>query len=216
MEKEMEINKAVVRERYDKYGEDFERHVRSMGGEYDWIVKKYLERYIRPNTLLLDVAGGDGLSTSLLDPDKVSIVSTDISVRLLDVARSRRRNHVLGILQDFDCPFPFLDEVFDYVVCVSALEFCRDLRFTLAEMLRVLKNGGMMLFSTDKYDEGSSLQGKYIYVHDERGFFSRRYSASWVRKLIADLGGRLLASDTHNAYRLKGGWIRYDYYLISK
>jgi len=187
-----------------------------MGGEYDRIVKEYLEDYIKPGSLLLDVAGGDGLSTSLLNPDKVSIVSMDISSKLLDIARRRRRNHAVGVLHDFDCRFPFLDGTFDYVVCVSALEFCRDLKYTLGEMLRVLKDEGVMLFTTDKYDEKSSLQNQNIYVHDDRGFYSRRDSVSSVKELIADLGGHLLVTDTHNAYKLNDGWIKYDYYLISK
>jgi ubiquinone/menaquinone biosynthesis C-methylase UbiE len=212
----MDQNKKIIIERYNKYGAHFEDHCREMGGQLDKYLADYLSPYIRPNTLLLDVAGGDGLSTSLLDPNSVSIVSIDIAVGLLEVARSRRKNHLLGVVHDFDHKLPFLDQTFDYVACVSALEFCQNLDFTLAEMMRVLKLNGFMFITTDRYDSNSLMQSEYIYIHDNRGFFSKRYTTEHVAGLIASCGGRIEKSGICDGYLLDTHPIKYDCFLVQK
>jgi SAM-dependent methyltransferase len=42
---------------------------------------------------------------------------------------------------------PFSDHAFDAVTCLEALEFVRDSRATLTEMVRVLRPGGILLIS---------------------------------------------------------------------
>lgn len=210
------INKKIVSERYDQYAGRFEEHVKSMGAVLEDQVAHYLQDRILPGSALLYVAGGDGLSTSNLNPAKVSIVIMDISTGLLATAKKLRSNVVETIESDFDNKFPFRDSAFDYVTCISALEFAADLRFTLGEMLSVAKKNGLIFFTTDRLEEGSPIQNERIYVHDKRGFFSRRYKTKEVLDIIASLEGKVLAQGSHNAYQLKGEWVKYDYFLVGK
>ena len=212
----MIMNKKLVAERYDNYGEDFEEHCRKVGGRLDYWVNHYLGKRIRPKTLLLDVAGGDGLATSLLDSDRVSIVLTDVARQLLRVAKQKRPNNILGIIHDFDEPFPFLDKTFDYVTCISALEFCYDLKVTLSEMMRVMKRDGLMLFTTDRLNKLSATQRDEIYIHDRRGFFSRRYSTEHVIEIINSIGGKVERVGLHKAYLLEQSWVMYNFFVVSK
>ena len=212
----MKINKKIVAERYDNYGEAFEDRCLKLGGDFDKRVLEYLGEHVRPGTHLLNVAGGDGWATSLLDPKKVAIVSTDISRGLLEVARKRRPNVLVGLVHDFDTAFPFLDAEYDYVVCTGALEFCENLHFTLGEMMRVLKPDGLMLFTIDKLDPTSEVQKDEFFVYDVRGFFSRRHSIEEVREVIKNIGGVLERHGTHPAFRLNDSWVTYDYYLVRR
>ena len=212
----MNMNKKIVAERYDNYGESFEERCLSLGGDFDKRVLEYLGDHIRQGTLLLNVAGGDGWALSLLDPGKVSIISTDISRGLLEVARKRRPNMLVGLLHDFDTALPFLDAQYDYAVCTGALEFCENLQFTLGEMMRVVKPGGLMLFTTDKHDPSSALQKDEIFIYDERGFFSRRHSTEEVCGVIKNIGGVLERHGTHPAFRINGSWVKYDYFLVRR
>lgn len=212
----LKINKKIVAERYDQYAGRFEAHVKSMGVALEEQVADYLGDKILSGSTLLDVAGGDGLSTSRLDVAKVSIVVMDMSTGMLAAAKELRSNIAETIEGDFDDKFPFRDCTFDYVTCISALEFAADLRFTLGEMMRVVKPGGLLLFTTDCLEIGSPIQNERIYVHDKRGFFSRRYKTEEVLDIICSLGGKTVSQGTHNAYRLEEEWVKYDYFLVGK
>jgi len=212
----MQMNKVVVAKRYDEYGEDFEEHCLKLEGDFDQRVLQFLGEYIKRDTLLLDVAGGDGWATSLLDAEKVSVIATDISSGLLRVARERRGNHLCGLIHDFDNELPFIDETFHYVVCTGALEFCANLDFTLAQMFRVLKKDGLMLFTTDRLDPSSTLQNDRLCVYDDEGFFAQRRTTNEVLKVISNLNARLLKQQTYQAFRLQDDWIMYDYFLVQK
>ena len=137
----------------------------------------------------------------------------DISDQLLDVARSRRTNIVDTVIADFDERFPFECGSFDYTICVSALEFCSDLAFTLKEMFRVTRRDGGILFTIDKLDKRSRIQHEEIYVHDCKGFFSRRYPVRVVLQLLAQLGAVVEKRGTHKAYQLEEHWVNYEYFL---
>jgi len=175
-DKEMKMNKEIVAERYDSYGEDFEFHCKKGGSDFHNIISKLLSDYILPDTTLLDVAGGDGFHLSELDSDQFTVVMTDLSQELLSVAKKRRPNVVETHVHDFDSEFSFDAERFDYTVCSGALEFASDLSFTIDEMIRVTKEGGVLLFTIDKFDPNYPIQSERIHVHDPKGFFSRRYT----------------------------------------
>lgn len=212
----MRINKALVRDRYNRYGKTYASHVRNMGGTQDEVVKLYLGPTINQKINLLDVAGGDGLSTSLLDPDKVDITIMDLSPELLNVARETRANVRSTLIHDFDEVFPYGDHTFDCVTCVSALEFATNLEFTLSEMVRVTKSKGRLLFSIDLLGAASSIQKDAIYMHDPNGFFSRRYSEDEVNVVINRLGLVVLKYGRHDAYMLENQWVKYGYYLVER
>lgn len=77
------------------------------------------------------------------------IVALDLSRQMLRHAAAKMtayRDRLTLLWQDAAC-LPFPDGVFDAVTCLEALEFLPDARTTLAEMVRVLRPGGILFVS---------------------------------------------------------------------
>ena len=121
--------------------------------------------------LILDVAAGSGRLTlavqlSELLPD-ARWVLLDASRKMLDQARKRlqptdRLHFILHSAQHL----PFEDEVFDVVTCMEALEFLPDPAAALAELVRVLRPGGL-LFITNRTGSHSRLMPVRVWSHSQ-------------------------------------------------
>lgn len=102
--------------------------------------------------LVLDVATGTGrVPLTLLRSLEFegSIVGLDISVGMLQEAKRKTaqyRERVTWLWKDA-LDLPFVDEGFDAVCCVEALEFMSEPTRVLREMTRVLRPGGLLLTS---------------------------------------------------------------------
>ncbi len=100
---------------------------------------------------ILETACGTGISTEFLRRatcDGVSIVATDLSEAMLDVARDRR-GHLENVrFQQADATaLPFEDQSFDAVGSQFGLMFMPDKLRAMREAHRVLRPGGQLLFN---------------------------------------------------------------------
>lgn len=100
--------------------------------------------------LVLDVATGTGrMALSLLRQLTFEghVVGLDVSQEMLKIARRKTQRYTgrLTLVWKDASRLPFVDESFDAVSCVEALEFLPQPRATLAEMGRVLRPGGSFL-----------------------------------------------------------------------
>jgi len=116
--------------------------------------------------LVLDVATGTArLPLALLrQPDfRGHVVGLDLSARML--AQAQRKT--VWLRERFDLirqradNLPFRDATFDVVTCLEALEFMPDPRRVVAEMVRVLRPGGLLLISNRVGWEARFLPGRY-------------------------------------------------------
>ncbi|MCS7061929.1 MAG: class I SAM-dependent methyltransferase [Anaerolineae bacterium] len=101
---------------------------------------------------MLDIATGTGrLPAALLAQPAFDgrIVALDISRRMLGYARAKLADHVKRIdwILDDAQRLPFQNASFDVVACLEALEFFPRPLEAVAEMVRVLKAGGLLLIS---------------------------------------------------------------------
>ncbi len=102
--------------------------------------------------LVLDVATGTARLPLALcrQPDFAGrVIALDLSRQMLRRAAANlaaHRDRVTLLWQDAS-RLPFTDQVFDAVTCLEALEFVPDARAALAEMVRVLRPGGVLLLS---------------------------------------------------------------------
>lgn len=118
-----------------------------------------------PHPLVLDVATGTGrVPMSLLRQPafRGAVVGLDLSAGMLTQARRNLAEHagrVLLVRGDAG-RLPFPDAAFHAVVCCEALEFMPHPRRALAEMTRVLKPGGWLLFTNRIGWEARFLPGK--------------------------------------------------------
>lgn len=101
---------------------------------------------------VLDVATGTGrLPDALLAQPRFTgkIVVLDASAGMLALAKQKlgRHGERIEFLQHDAHTLPCPDASFDVVTCLEALEFMRDGRGAVREMLRVLKPGGLLMLS---------------------------------------------------------------------
>jgi ubiquinone/menaquinone biosynthesis C-methylase UbiE len=129
--------------------------------------------------LVLDVATGSGrVPLTLLRSLEFEgrIVGLDISMRMLQQARRKAaqyRERVTWLRKDA-LDLPFVDEGFDAVCCVEALEFMSEPTRVLREMARVLRPGGLLLTSNRRGLDGLL-------------FPRRAFSKDRLRAILAEL-----------------------------
>jgi ubiquinone/menaquinone biosynthesis C-methylase UbiE len=100
----------------------------------------------RPGERVLDLGAGSCWCSEWLQRLNIDTVSVDIAFDMLRIGRDRlphTRRLAAGDLESL----PFLDASFDKAVCLNAFHHVPDGRKALAEVRRVLRPGGLVLFS---------------------------------------------------------------------
>jgi ubiquinone/menaquinone biosynthesis C-methylase UbiE len=95
----------------------------------------------------LELACGTGRVTQHLAASSVLLTATDINPDMLTIARRKiSADNILWDVADMaDMPYP--DDFFDLVICQFGLMLVPDKGKALAEIFRVLKKGGRLLFN---------------------------------------------------------------------
>lgn len=105
----------------------------------------------RPLARVLEIAAGTGVVTRALAsvlPEGVSIVATDLNQPMLDHAAAVGTRRPVEWRQADAMQLPFRDDVFDAVVCQFGVMFFPDRPKAFLEARRVLRSGGVLIFST--------------------------------------------------------------------
>lgn len=110
-----------------------------------------------PQRRVLETASGTGVLTRALAahlPDSVAIVATDLNHAMLDQAAAAGTSRPVEWRQANAMALPFADGEFDAVVCQFGVMFFPDKSKAFAEARRVLRDGGVFLFSVwDRIEE---------------------------------------------------------------
>jgi ubiquinone/menaquinone biosynthesis C-methylase UbiE len=99
---------------------------------------------------VLEIAAGTGVVTRVLAaalPERVSIVATDLNQAMLDHAAAVGTRRAVEWRQADAMQLPFAEQSFDCVVCQFGVMFFPDKPKAFAEMRRVLKRGGLLIFN---------------------------------------------------------------------
>lgn len=100
---------------------------------------------------ILEVAAGTGVVTRALAsalPHGTSIVATDLNQAMLDQAAAVGTSRTVEWRRSDALQLPFPDQSFDAVICQFGVMFFPDKAKAFAEALRVLRAGGLYMFST--------------------------------------------------------------------
>jgi ubiquinone/menaquinone biosynthesis C-methylase UbiE len=121
--------------------------------------------------LVLDVATGTGrLPDALLHHPRFdgTIIGLDLAYKMLQEAQAKLHPHQdrYTLIHHTAQHLPFLDETFDAVACLEALEFMPAPQRVLGEMARVLRPGGVLLITNRVNWEARLMPGK-AFTEDE-------------------------------------------------
>lgn len=129
--------------RYDRLG-----YLLSMGQDRRWRSAVVHKVRATPGASVLDVATGTaGVALALRASTGADVTGLDLNANMLDNARTKlRRRGETGVrlVQGRAEDLPFADDSFDDVTFTYLLRYVSDPAATVAELVRVLKPGGVL------------------------------------------------------------------------
>ncbi len=163
----------------------------------------YNANFERPSTLALvgDVSGkavldlgcGSGeYANHFLAEGAASVTCVDVSQDMIDIVQSRFKNKVCAYSQDLSVGLPNEEnDSADVVVCPLVVHYLKDLAAFSKEVARVLKPGGVFVFSTHHpmVDFKSSPYGDYFQcelIEEEWNTLSQPVEVSFYRRSLTD------------------------------
>lgn len=157
---------------------------------------------LRQGMSILDVGCGAGkqcFSYLAHLSGKVQITGTDVSDELL--AKAEQENHPLGdrvtfTKMDFNKEFPYPDDTFDLVSCSFAIYYAEDIPFTIKEMHRVLKPGGV-LFTTGPMPENKQMFYEIIQEATNRVIPPMPGSSRYASEILDTVKAQFSQVDVH-------------------
>lgn len=161
------LGPRIVALMYDWSAKAYERIKKYRPGDEQWFLGLPLARSLEmiPAPLVLDVATGTGrLPRALLrqPPFEGRVIGLDLSRGMIQEAVRRTAQFAdrLTFLRQGACDLPFKDNTFDAVTCIEALEFTPDPLRVLAELVRVLRPGGVLLVTNRIGPDAKFLPGR--------------------------------------------------------
>jgi len=101
----------------------------------------------RHDLSVVDLGCGTGFFSDILASKYQQVIGLDISTKMLSFAQ-RNRDDAISWLEADANYLPFQDNSIDLIYSNLMIQWCDPLEITLKEILRVLKPGGVFLFST--------------------------------------------------------------------
>jgi cyclopropane fatty-acyl-phospholipid synthase-like methyltransferase len=159
--------------RREAFGEDI--------GQNSWVTTDEQDRFLSwldlsPGKVLLDVAcGAGGPALRIAARTGCSVVGIDAHKQAVSTACSLAARRGLAERAEFRSrdatkPLPFSDASFDAITCIDAINHFSDRPRVMAEWARLLKPGGLLLF-TDPIIVTGALTNAEIAVRSSTGFY---------------------------------------------
>lgn len=120
---------------------------------YYWL-RKYQEtpeniimRSINSGEKVLDMGCGEGSFVYRLSKKCKFVYGMDIADTRIKKAKKKYRKlrNIEFKIGDFDSRLPYKNDMFDTVISITSFQFCFDPYFTLHEINRILKQGGVLI-----------------------------------------------------------------------
>jgi len=207
---------AEIKKSVKKYWDKRSRSYDSSPGHADMpeVWKSLLSRVFDKKGRILDVGTGTGFLALLLSELGHEVVGIDISIGMLEKARSKSREvqFKLGDAENL----PFTDESFDGVVCRHVLWTLPDPEKAVSEWYRVTKPDGKVViidgsYKKDAIDKVKSFVGKLgIAIIERRNPWGAGYAKKLpMRNVSAERCVRLLRECGFKEVRVHDiSWIR--------
>jgi malonyl-CoA O-methyltransferase len=99
------------------------------------------------NLTVLDLGCGTGFFTGLLSGSYQTVIGLDISIKMLNYAKEKKSPAITWLKGDAH-KLPLQDESIDFVFSNLVIQWCEPLDAVIKEICRVLKPGGLFIFTT--------------------------------------------------------------------
>jgi ubiquinone/menaquinone biosynthesis C-methylase UbiE len=196
--------------RRESFGEDI--------GQNSWLTADEQDRFLQwlelsPGKTLLDVAcGAGGPALRIAAATGCSIVGIDVHEHAVETASSLAAQRGLAERAEFRIAdatgrLPFSDASFDAITCIDAINHLPDRPRVVGDWARVLKPGGMMLF-TDPITVTGELTNAEIAVRSSSSFYLF-VPHGYDERVIAECGLRLRVCEDVTANMAKVAEARY-------
>jgi len=147
----MSAEQEVKEKLFDDWPEKYDRWFETPIGA---LVKKYENELLldllqpRPDEVILDVGCGTGVFTTNILGFGTRVTGLDISYPMLMRAELKAKGYPFRAVAADMRFLPFIDECFDRVVSMTAIEFIADGQAAVEDMFRVTKKGGVVVVTT--------------------------------------------------------------------
>lgn len=158
------------------------------------IIGKVLTPFLKPNIRMLDAGCGAGGNMEFMGKYG-TVFGIDISKEMVEYCRTVG----LKVSHGSVCNIPFEDGDFDVVLCLDVLEHIADEQVVVKELKRVVKPGGILIFSVPAF---TWLWGK----HDVQNNHFRRYNFNQLESLLKKSGLYVERSTYFNCFLLPAVW----------
>ncbi len=147
--------------------------------------------YINAGESILDIGIGTGLSSRLFAKAGLDVYGIDFSGTMLEECRKKQFTTELKKHDLQKTPYPFSDAAMDHAICIGVLHLMDDLYMVFKETERILRSGGIFLFSVIDRDE-SAKQKKELKSSEKEKFFVHHHSLKQITALLEACGFSLL------------------------
>jgi cyclopropane fatty-acyl-phospholipid synthase-like methyltransferase len=190
--------------RHEAFGEDI--------GQNSWLTSDEQDKFLKwlnlsPGKRLLDVAcGAGGPALRIAATTGCSVVGIDVHEQAVATANSLAVQRGLAERAEFrstdaNRPLPFSNASFDVITCIDAINHFSDRPRVVAELTRLLKLGGRLLF-TDPITLTGPLTSADIAVRSSAGFYLF-VPHGYDERVIVQCGLRLLVCEDVTANMAK-------------
>jgi len=101
----------------------------------------------RNDLTVVDLGCGTGFFTDILSGRYQQVIGLDISTSMLNFSKNKRDKSIIWLEADA-YKLPFKDASIDLIYSNLMIQWCDNLAVVIKEILRVLKPGGLFIFST--------------------------------------------------------------------
>lgn len=145
---------------------------------------------ILKSDIILDIGCGDGLETIIIGKKCRKIYGIDISNSNISISKNRLSHlrhkidceFIFGRLEDLN----FESEKFNKIFSICVLEHISNYSDVLKESYRILKKGGLMIFSVDSL---SNISNKSIIVKHKKKYRVEQYfTKDRLKKKLSEIG----------------------------
>ena len=145
----------------------------------------FATKYIQGKTVL-DIACGTGYGSRILKTqgNAQKVIGIDISPEAVAFARSRYKLDSIEFMIGSITDISLQSNCFDVVVSFETIEHVNEQEKALLELIRVLKNGGVLIISTP--NRKLSSPGKSILAHPDNPFHLIEYTKEEFISFLSD------------------------------